>query len=439
MNDITYETVMAQILQKLREDQVTMGTDINPITVALMKKSVADIAASIPCSHPDIPGGQTFGHLALVLTGTEYSDLYNNTFPTATQLDTATWSIPTLAEPEPYDPAALNVTNAAQRAQMEATWKKKEEAYKLYNTISKAIVQAFVAVVPEESIISLKSKYVKYNLVRVQQLLTQLEQYAQQHDSTASMANNIAILQKQWNINNTGFATYIKTQEERKEILEDSGIPISDPLMVTYTVHSIYQTDLCTREEVTKWELKSKQDKTWANLKTYFGKINHNRTVLNSIEKTAGSLGYSEKEAANSLQEEMDSQRAQLEAEQQELAAMKAQLYQQLNQLKENRSTSKETAPAPTAASTEMELCKQLMSQLATLTQEVQSLKNSNVPNGGDKGNGKPRVPAWKCPTCKLMVRHKKENCPDTNPEKRKANWKPMEERIKLGIQPKEE
>lgn len=438
MSDITEEGVTALVIQALREAQAAMGTEINPILVALMKKSVAAIAAGIPCSHPDIIGGQTLGHLAIVLSGDQYAGVYNDTFPTAPQLDETTWALPTIAEPLAYDPAALTITNAAQRSQMEATWKKKEAAYKVYNATAQAIVKAIVNVVPEESIISLKARYVGYNLVRPHQLFAQLEQYAQENDSTATMANNIAVLQTQWHIDRIGFATYIKTQEERKEILQDSGIPISDPLMVTHTVNCIYQTNLCTREEVTKWELKAKADKTWANLKTYFGKIYHNRTVLNSIEKTSGALGYSEKEAANALQDEFDTQRVQLEAEQQELAAMKAQLYQQLNQFKESQPSDKAPAPAPTAASTEMELCKQLMSSMAALTQEVQSLK-SNAPNGGDKGNGKPRVPAWKCPVCKLMRRHKAANCPDTNPDKRKPNWKPMEERIRLGMQEKEE
>lgn len=412
--------VQGALSTKIQDEKLTLGETFTVQHILSIKKEAGKIAAQQKISDDNIPQGMKNGmRIMTTLDDAEYIKLVNDNAicPDGSDPDVPAWTFSPPTEPLPYDPAALTVTNAAQREQMLAKHEQKKANYAYYATVEDGLKQAIIAHVPEELISDLDDDEVGFANCTLRELLNQLLTETKQNQGTTKRAELRQTLQEPWN--GDKIIKFFKRQETRRSMIEKAGVVISDSQLVDDTVLLIFKAGFLTKQEIEVWENKSAADQTWANVKTYFGDIYRTRTNINP-GNTASDLGYGT-EQANALQDALRERDEALEQMQAMLAA-----------LKEHQ---KPAAPAQPTPSTEAGLEKtfaDFAASMKTLVSEaISEKKNPTKPRGG------PKKGLRTCNNCGRQGFHSDERCPDKeeNAHLRKANWKPKEERIRLGWQ----
>ena len=144
-------------------DKVTKIVDvITPEGLDMLEESIGEILTKHKAYH--FTRGTDFGHLAVIFTENKYRDaIGDQTFVYADPTDQGA-----------YDTNAGNNTNAAQQAQEEAKYKRKNVRYEVYLGVAEACRDLIIYVVGDNAVASLKGRYVKYGRCSPQAMMKHL-------------------------------------------------------------------------------------------------------------------------------------------------------------------------------------------------------------------------------------------------------------------------
>ncbi len=416
------ERVAEASTAKIDDIFAELGSTVTVEHALRIKKETGKIAARHKVNDTAIPGGYKHGlRVQTTLDDDEYIKLVNDNSVCndGTALNSVRWVFQPPTEPAAYDPAAVNAANAAQRAQMEAAHDRKTRNYYIYFTVEEGLKQSIVDNKHlEELIIGHEDDDVGYINTTLREMLNTLITKTKQSQGTVKRAELRQSLAAAWD--GTGFDKFIKRQETRKAMVEKAGVQVTDDQLVDATVLLIYEANFLDQVEIEEWENKAAADQTWANVKTYFGDIHATRNKPKP-GKTAGKLGYGTEEM-NALEEKS--------AELDVLTGRVCDVLQKLTEHKTQAPVVQHSPPTNDSA-----LAKQLADVtkvLKTLTETVDDMKKQD--GRKNRQGGKPK---HKCGICEFWVWHSEEKCPDKEENKhlRRDNWKPKEERKRLGLQ----
>ncbi len=223
MNNNEYTLIGERITEALRAKIEgifgELGSTVTVEHVLRIKKEAGKIAAKQKINDANIPQGFTNGcRIITTLNNMEYIRIINDNAICNDGTAGAVWVYQPPTEPATYDPAALTVTNAAQRAQMEAAHEQRKLNYYLYATVEEGIKQAITENPDLEAlIISLDNDEVGYANSTVRVILNKLITKAKKAQGTVKRAELRESLKAQWD--GASFDKLIKRQEDRRTMI----------------------------------------------------------------------------------------------------------------------------------------------------------------------------------------------------------------------------
>ena len=225
-------------------------------------------------------GNGLTGCLRVVLTATEYADVSNTPF-----------DIPVHPGLAPVFPPG-NVT-AAEREDIRADHNAKLKHFTEYNLVDAAIKAQIIAALEPQHIAALRLPTTNFITRTALDFLTYLfATYA--IVGPMQLVQNTLNMQEQWN-RNSPIANLWSQIEACVDVARYGGVPIVEATQVNSAIANLTGTGQF-RQEITEWNRRPNDQKTWALLKVYFNRVELEQDAVNP--PGAGAGGYAAHVAA---------------------------------------------------------------------------------------------------------------------------------------------
>ena len=427
-------SIKAGVLEELKELHLTRvhGRKPTATDVDRWEDEAAEIATTIQTNA--IPGGQEHGHQAIVIPAEEYGLVIDD--------DEYIYIPPT--DPGSY-PDLDGDEEDHERERAVANHKVAVADYQRYLGVQEHLRREMKASVDDVWIKPLQNNRGGYAQVTIKAFLEHLRSGVAKLTTKESKAMKKAI-EIEWN-RTEHIAVLWKEMEKARAQAERWGLIINEQDMVEHAYVQMDESGIFDKKHLMDWERKETYEKTWGELKTYFG--NEYEALLKYEPSLGGTL-----ESANKLVESQTTQQQRGTTEQQ--AEMDVTKYfdelrrdalvgtEQIQQMSEAftgaAGTMREVMERLKEANTEIKTLTQINANLTnqikqltennkTLATALKELGGKKTDTGGNRtgGRGGASNPnGEKCNICK-MVHQKlfKDHCweLERNASKRPTDW----------------
>lgn len=350
----------------------------------------------IAAQFPTRIGGNTLGHIGLILEDTDYQ---------MRSQGGVTFDKPT----HPGACPAILSNNAREREIEMAEHKLLREKYETAMGVEMGLKELIVKTVPKEHLVSIMDKMTGLTNHTIQQILAHLSVEGAELDDN-DVTDLINKMNEPWSINEAP-ATYFQRQDEIEEQLTKGGIDRNPVLRLRSIKAAAKQTgeyDI----ELNNWELKPTADQTFANFRPYFQKEWVRKNHKNRTNTKTASFGI----ANNAQSKEAPPQQSEQELLSEFMALMQSESDKKLEKF---MSETNSTLTATTKA-------------LEAIANKVGSSnnRNRNRNNNGGGGGGGGNRERKKCSHCD-KYHYDLDTCweLEKNKDKRPANWKSVKEK----------
>eukprot|EP00804_Cyclotella_cryptica_P001037 CCRYP_008358-RA/>CCRYP_008358-RA protein AED:0.67 eAED:0.67 QI:0/0/0/0.5/1/1/2/0/762 len=280
-NEATIREAVRATIALLPLDKIT-GQPTNS-SVNHLKQQVAKIAAAVKTTN----WGGRHGHLALVLSDTEYQTV-TGTPDITTERITA----------PPIVPEALaNNATLTSRTRVMADHNLACHEFWLQEAVDSIIVDRVVREVIDAAYVEeLEDDYVGYNTQSIKSILSHLrsEWCIITTLERKQAAHDFRVI---WDLT-SHITKFARELDKQQKLCRQIGVPASDASKVQYFVESMYASDMFDDKEMQAWEVLTEQ--TWENAKTHFFTLYKSKEKFNA-EREARTGGYDSANSAVSM------------------------------------------------------------------------------------------------------------------------------------------
>ena len=280
-NEATVREAVRATIALLPLDKIT-GQPTNS-SVNHLKQQVAKIASAVKTTK----WGGRHGHLALVLTDTEYQTVTGSADIT-TERGTA----------PPIVPEALaNNATLTSRTRVMADHNLACQEFWLQEAVDSIIVDRIVREVIDAAYVEeLEDDYVGYNTQSIKSILSHLrsEWCIITTLERKQAADDFRVV---WDLT-SHITKFARELDKQQKLCRQIGVPASDASKVQYFIKSMYASDMFDDKEMQAWEVLSVQ--TWENAKTHFFTLYKSKEKFNA-EREARTGGYDSANSAVSM------------------------------------------------------------------------------------------------------------------------------------------
>ena len=273
-NEATAREAVRATIALLPLDKIT-GQPTNS-SINHLKQQVAKIASAVKTTK----WGGRHGHLALVLTDTEYQTVTGSADIT-TERGTA----------PPIVPEALaNNATLTSRTRVMADHNLACQEFWLQEAVDSIIVDRIVREVIDAAYVEeLEDDYVGYSgqtiKTIVQHLRTEWCIVTTLEKKQAAQAFHV-----QWDFT-CHITKFARELDKQQKLCRDIGVPAADATKIQHYVESMYASEMFDDKEMQAWEIKPSADKTWDATKAHFVAIYKSKEKFNA-EREARSGGF---------------------------------------------------------------------------------------------------------------------------------------------------
>ena len=234
------------------------------------RRELGIIYAAAKTNHAEFQMGQRFGYAAAILTSKQFIASYNRVCAVDDELN-EDWEFLIPQPPATTNPDIIDTTTDTMRRKMVAEWNEQVKQYERFDAYEHVFKEKLEAAYDSQYFDTLKDDLLGFTHVCVSEMLDHLTQQSLALTDVEKQ-ERLQAAQLPWN-QDDAIDTFYHILDKQQEELSTDDIEWTNSQKISHTMNEMYRSNIFDARDMREWERKPANNKTWLNLRSYFGEL----------------------------------------------------------------------------------------------------------------------------------------------------------------------